>query len=86
MSRAVTFEVPAEPQDGEDFFVVLVDGARVGMLTWWRGDDGEIDAWYFEEDATGGLVEVCAIDHSCEYAKGALAQLLGARSREERPA
>lgn len=75
----VTFEVPTGPQDAEDFLVVLVDGTRVGMLTWWRGDDGSIDAWYFEEDASGSLVEVCALSHSCEYAKGALALLIKTR-------
>lgn len=74
----ITFEDPSEPQDAEDFLVVRVDGARVGMLTWWRGD-GTIDAWYFEPDATGQLVKICALSHSREYAKGALAQLLEAR-------
>jgi hypothetical protein len=75
----VTFEVPTGPQDAEDFLVVLVDGTRVGMLTWWRDDDGSIDAWYFEEDASGSLVEVCALSHSREYAKGTLAQLIKTR-------
>jgi hypothetical protein len=75
----VTFEVPTGPQDAEDFLVVLVDGTRVGMLTWWRGDDGSIDAWYFEEDVSGSLIEVCALSHSREYAKGTLAQLIKTR-------
>lgn len=61
--------------------MVLVDGVRVGELTWWRGAEGALDAWYFEDDVAGSLEQVCSLTHSRGYAEGACAKMLEERRR-----